>query len=196
VVDALGEYGLRTEIGKLDIAWRRWTAILSNIRIYNQQTGQLIATVEQAEMLVQIPDPFALRLSRELIFKRLDLNNVNLLLDVDEQGRSNLQGIHPPPPSLPGRITFDFSSLNGVLKNGRIQVNDRARRIEGELGNLQMNAQPLPGGTIVNAQLTTGGGRFRYQGREMNIESLELRGSGGESMIGKHYVTASVCKRV
>ena len=181
VVDALGEYGLRTEIGNLDLDWRRWTAILSNIKIYNQQTGQLIATVEQAEMLVQIPDPFALRLSREIIFKRLGLNNVNLLLDVDEQGRSNIQGLHPPPPSPPGWITLDFSSLNGVLKNGRLEINDRARGIEGELGNLQADAQPLPGGTKVAGQLTTGGGRFRYQGREMSIDGLELRGNAGET---------------
>src|SRR5262249_23269998 len=58
VVEALGEYGLRTEIGNFDIAWGIRTAKIRNIKIYNQQTGQLIATVEQAEMVVQINEPF------------------------------------------------------------------------------------------------------------------------------------------
>src|SRR5262245_3095948 len=181
VVSALGEFGLRTEIGKFDIVWRKRAARLSDIKVYNRQTGQLIATLEQAEMLVQIPDPFALRLSREIVFKQLDLRNLNIRLDVDEQGRSNLQGLHAPPPSPPGWITFDFSNLNGVLKDGKLQVNDRARKLAGELGNLQANAQSITGGALVKAQLTAGGGRFRYQDREMTIDGLELRGSGKET---------------
>src|SRR5215510_10045245 len=45
VVDALGEYGLRTEIGKFELAWGIRTAKICDIKVYNQQTGQLIATV-------------------------------------------------------------------------------------------------------------------------------------------------------
>jgi outer membrane protein assembly complex protein YaeT len=181
VADALGEYGLRAEIGKFEIAWRSQTVKIGDTKVYNQQTGQLIASVDMAEMAVQILDPYALRLRREIAFKRLDLSNLNVWLDVDEQGRSNLQGLHPAPPRAPGRITFDFSSLIGALKGGALHVNDRARKIEGELGSLQANAQPLPGGTAVKAQLTTGGGRFRYQDREMTVDGIELDGSGGET---------------
>ncbi len=181
VVEALAEYGLRTEIGKFDIAWRRQTAKISDTKIYNQQTGQLIATVDHAEMVVQILDPFALRLHREIVFNRLDLNNLIIRLDVDEQGRSNLDGLRPAPPSAPSRITFDFSSLIGSLNGGALYINDRARNIVGELENLQANAQPLPGGTMVKAQLTTGGGRFRYQNREMSIDGLQLAVRGGEA---------------
>jgi uncharacterized protein involved in outer membrane biogenesis len=159
VVEALGEYGLRTEIGQFEIAWRKLTAKISEAKIYNQQTGQRIASVDTAEMVVQIPDLYALRLRREIAFKRLDLSNLNVWLEVDEQGRSNLQGLHPASPSPPGRTTFDFSSLIGVLKGGTLHVNDRARKIEGELENLQANAQPPSGGTMVKARLTTGGGR-------------------------------------
>src|SRR5262249_9157643 len=111
VKDALVEYGLRTEIGKFDIAWGVRTARVRDIKVYNQQTGQLIATVDQAEMIAQIIEPYAPSLRREIVFKRLDLSNLNVWLDVDEQGRSNLRGLHPAPPKAPSRITFDFSSL-------------------------------------------------------------------------------------
>jgi len=181
VVEALGEYGLRAEIGKFDIAWRRQTAKIRDIKIYNQQTGQLIASVDQLEMVAQVLEPYALRLRREIVFKRLDLNNLIVRLDVDEQGRSNLQGLHPAPPKAPSRIAFDFSSLIVTLKGGALHVNDRGQKIEGELGNLQANTQPLPDGTMVKAQLTTGGGRFRYQDREMTIDGLELAARGGEA---------------
>jgi hypothetical protein len=43
-----------------------------------------------------------------------------------------------------------FSSLIGTLKSGVLRVNDRARKIEGELGDWQATAHPLPGGTLVS----------------------------------------------
>src|SRR5262249_16605629 len=101
VVEALGAYGLRVEIGNFNISWGIQTAKIGDIKIYNQQTGQLIATVDRAEMKVQIREPFALQLRREIIFKRLELTNPKLRIDVDEQGRSNLRGLHPPPPTPP-----------------------------------------------------------------------------------------------
>jgi hypothetical protein len=181
VVEALKEYGLRTEIGKFDLAWGIRTAKIRDIKVFNQQTGQLIATIGQLEMAAEILEPYALRLRREIVFKRLNLSNLELRLDMDEQGRSNLQGLHSAPPKAPSRIAFDFSSLLVALKGGKLHINDRAHKLEGELENLEANAQPLSGGTMVKAQLTTGGGRFRYQGREANVEGIELVGSGGET---------------
>ena len=45
VVEALSEYGLRVEIGNFNISWGFQTAKIGDIKIYNQQTGQLIATM-------------------------------------------------------------------------------------------------------------------------------------------------------
>src|SRR5688572_4676920 len=44
VVEALSSYGLRVEIGDFNIAWGLQTAKIGDIKIYNQQTGELIAT--------------------------------------------------------------------------------------------------------------------------------------------------------
>src|SRR5215510_12738143 len=98
VVEALSAYGLRVEIGNFDIAWGLQTAKIGDIKIYNQQTGQLIATVDRAEMKVQIREPFALQTRREITFKRLELTNLKLRIDVNEQGQSNLCGLQPAPP--------------------------------------------------------------------------------------------------
>src|SRR5262245_21594600 len=181
VVEALGDYGLRVEIGNFNISWGFQTAKIGDIKIYNQQTGQLIATVERAEMKVQIREPFALQLRRELIFKRLELTNLNLRIDVDEQGRSNLRGLHQAPPQAPSRLGFDFSSLIVALSGAEAHINDRSRKIEGDLGNIELNARPLPEGETVRGRLTTHDGRLSYEGREISLESLELLVTGGEA---------------
>src|SRR6266540_3537222 len=181
VVEALGAYGLRVEIGNFNISWGFQTAKIGDIKIYNQQTGQLIATVDRAEMKVQIREPFALQLRREVIFKRLELTNLNLRIDVDEQGRSNLRGLHQAPPQAPSRLGFDFSSLIVALSGGKAHINDRSRKIEGDLGNLELNAQPLPEGETVRGRLTTRGGRLSYEGREISLEGLDLLATGGPS---------------
>ena len=116
---------------------------------------------------------------REIIFKRLELTNLNLRIDVDEQGRSNLQGLHPAPPQAPSRIDFDFSSLIAALRGGEAHISDRSRKIEGNLGNLELNAQPLQGRESVRAKLTTRGGRLRYEGREISLDGMDLLVMGG-----------------
>src|SRR5262245_10934452 len=153
VVEALSEYGLRVEIGNFNISWGFQAAKIGDIKIYNQQTGQLIATIERAEMKVQIREPFALRLRREVIFQRLELTNPDLRIDVDEQGRSNLQGLHSAPPQAPSRLGFDFSSLIVALRGGKARINDRSRKIDGDLGNLEIDARPLPEGETVRGRL-------------------------------------------
>src|SRR4029434_5277231 len=125
LVEALGSYGLRVEIGNFNITWGIQTAKIGDIKIYNQQTGQLIATIDRAEMEVQIREPFALQLRREIIFKRLGLTNLNLQIDIDEQCRSNLRGLHSPPPQAPSRLGFDFSSLNAAIRGGEAHISDR-----------------------------------------------------------------------
>src|SRR5262249_1578414 len=179
VIEALGAYGLRVEIGNFNISWGIQTADIGDIKIYNQQTGQLIATVGQAEMKVQIREPYALQLRREVIFKRLELTNLNLRIDVNEQGNSNLRGLHQAPPQANSRLNFDFSSLIVALRGGEACVSDRSRKIEGNLGNLELNAQPAPGGEKIKAQMTTRGGRRRYEGREISLDGLDLLATGG-----------------
>src|SRR5262249_46883559 len=181
VVEALGAYGLRVEIGNFNISWGIQTAKISDIKIYNQQTGQVIATVDRAEMNVQIREPFALQLPREIISKPLEFTNPRLRIDVDQQGLSNLPGLHPAPPQAPSRLGFDFSSLIVALRGGEAHISDRSRKIEGNLGNIELNAQPLPEGEMVRAQLTTRGGRLRYEGREISLEGLDLLVTGGEA---------------
>lgn len=181
VQTALKEYGLRADVGGLDIAWGIRTAKVSDVKIYNEQTGKLIASIDQATLVLEIPNPFALRLQREVIFKRLDLKNLQTYVEIDEQGLSNFSGIHQPPPSAPSRITFDFSSLVAAIDEGAVHVKDKAHNLEGDLAKLKMNAQPIAGESRINLQFSAGEGRLSYEGRETTLDSLDLAARLGET---------------
>lgn len=181
VQTALTEYGLRAEVGGLDIAWGLRTGKVHDVKIYNAQTNQLIATVDQAELVLEIPNPFALRLRREIIFKTLHLDNLQAYVDLDDQGNSNFQGIHAPPPSAPSRITFDFASLVASLDGGTVHLKDKAHKVEGELNKLTINAAPISGESKINLKFSSGDGRVNYEGRETTLEALELNGRLGEA---------------
>src|SRR5262245_3330489 len=61
----LSEFGLRAEIGSFGIGWDTQTARLRDLKIYNERTGQLVATVESLDTLLEISAPLALETSRE-----------------------------------------------------------------------------------------------------------------------------------
>jgi outer membrane protein assembly complex protein YaeT len=176
VQTALAEYGLRAEVGGLDIAWGIRKAKVHDVKIYNEQTEQLIATIDQAELVLEIPNPFALRLQREVIFKTLHLDNLQAYIELDEQGNSNFRGLHAPPPSAPSRITFDFSSLVATLDGGALHFKDQAHKLDGELGKLTVLAQPIAGEAKVTLQFKAEEGHLIYEGRKTTLESLDLEG--------------------
>jgi outer membrane protein assembly complex protein YaeT len=181
VQTALQEYGLRAEVGELELVWGIRTARVHDVKIYNQETNQLVATLDSAELVVEIPNPFALRLRREIIFKRLDLKNLQAYVFLDEQGHSNFTGIHSPPPAAPSRITFDFSNLVASIDGGTLHLDDRAHQLEGELGRLKANAQPVAGESVINLQFNADEGRIKYEGRETSLESLGLTSKLGDA---------------
>ncbi|HKV38604.1 MAG TPA: AsmA-like C-terminal region-containing protein, partial [Blastocatellia bacterium] len=193
VKSALAEYGLRTEIGGFDLSWGARTAKVRDVKIYNQQTGQLLVSLGRAEIVVDIPDLFALRLKRQVIFKRIDLTDLQAYLSLDQQGRSNLQGVHGVSPSAPGPITFDFSSLVGSLNRGAVYFKDQQHQIECQLTNLKGKAAALPAGSMVALELVStpetgsvagspkAAGQVNNQGRTTAIDSLNFHANAGEA---------------
>src|SRR6185295_1299572 len=127
---ALEAYELRAETEKVEPDLGAGAVTLRNLKLFNRQTGQLIATVGSASASLTIRDPFALRLRREVVFDRLELNGVDLWVVLDEQGQSNFQGLRRPPP-LHSRIGFDYSKLAGSLSGSAIHFVDRKRGLQG-----------------------------------------------------------------
>jgi outer membrane protein insertion porin family len=181
VKQALAEFGVRTEIGGFELSWGPRTATLEGLKFYNQQTGQLLATVDRAQLLVTIPDLYALRLRREVVFERLDLTNVQTFLDIDQQGNSNFRGLHSAPPSGPGRISFDFSKLNVTVAGGGVNVADEADKLQATITKLQVAGVLDLGTGHEKIQFTSGAGRFKYEGRDGQLDGIELTADASNS---------------
>src|SRR5258706_16384040 len=76
IKDKLTEFGLRGELGGFGFAWGPQTARLKDLKIYNQQTGQLIASINDIELKAEIQDLYAIKLSREVTLKQLSMDSV------------------------------------------------------------------------------------------------------------------------
>ena len=180
---ALKEYGVRAEVGGFEIGSGIRTATLRDLKFYNQQTGQLIATLERAKIELAIVDPFALQLRRTVIFKRLDLDGLELKVELDKTGKSNFDGLHQAPPRAPSRITFDFENLVGEIKNGKLHFNDQQHDLQAELPELRAVLQPLHDLSYpsVSAQLAAVNGRLNYTGRTIELGTIEFNGRLSEA---------------
>jgi outer membrane protein assembly complex protein YaeT len=173
--NALMDYGLRAEVGEFKLQWKARTVRLGRVQLFNRETSQLIAKLDELSLTVDLRDPFALSLQREIVLQQLELSGVDLYVEVDEQGRTNFQGV-AAPARAPGRLSFDYSKLVGTLTEGAVHVNDRARELQARLSGLRAEVRPLPASQALSLQLSAGGGGVSYAGREVPLEDLQLAG--------------------
>lgn len=175
----LSEYGLRAEIGSFGVSWETQTARLRDLKIYNAQTGQIVATINRADTRVEVRAPYALKLSREIAVKSVEVEGVDLYYEIDRQGHTNLDGVHYAPPKSKA-ITFDTTQLLATLAGGAIHFKDLSRRIEADVQDLQVTAQPQPQNTI---SLRLGGkGRVSHEGRENTLDKIDLTARVSEKL--------------
>src|SRR5262245_12779256 len=178
VENALLDYGLRAEIGEFKLQWRERNVRLGGIRIYNRETGQLIATLKELALEADIPAPFAPRLRREVVLKQLEIDGLDLYVEIDAQNRNNFRGVNAPERE-PGRITVDYDHLVALLNGGAVHLNDQAHDLQAVLNDLRVDARPISGASSVNLRLHGGAGQVKYQGREAPLESMEIVGRAG-----------------
>ncbi len=181
IKNKLTEFGLRGELGSFGFAWTSQTARLKDLKIYNQQTGQLIASIKEIEMKTNIRDLYAIKLSREVTLNQLSLDGVEVFLEIDEQGKSNLEGVHNAPPKSE-TLKFDAQSLQAALTNGTVHFKDRRDKFETDLNNVKVNAElspQTPG--AVKLLVTANNSRAAFEGREIAISKLDLTARAGQS---------------
>ncbi len=170
----LTEFGLRGEIGSFGFAWDAQTARLKDLKIYNGQTGQLIASVKSIEVRTEIQDLYALKLNREVTLKQLLIDGAEVFIEIDEQGVSNLIGLREAPPKSQ-TIKFDSTQLLTTLTDGAFHFKDRQHKVETDLSNLKINAQPQKENPeTFRLHLETDEGRAAMEGRETIINKLDL----------------------
>jgi hypothetical protein len=170
----LRKFGLRAEIGSFGISWDTQTARLRDLKIYNERTGQLVATVERLDTLIEISAPLALETSRQIVIKNVEVGGGNFYYEIDLQGRTNMDGVRYIPPESDA-ITLDTTRMIAAFDGSAIHFKDLSRRIEADLQEIQATAQPRPDNPkVVNLRFDSEAGRVSYAGRENRLGKLDL----------------------
>jgi hypothetical protein len=171
----LREFGLRAEIGNFGISWDTQTARLRDLKIYNERTGRLVATVERLDTLIEFGDPLALEASREVVIKKVEVGGADFYYEIDSQGRTNLDGVRYVAPKSEA-ITLDTTRTILELSEGAIHFKDLSRQIEADVRETWGAAQPQPNNpNVVNLQFESAAGRVSYAGRESRLDKLDLK---------------------
>ncbi len=170
----LREFGLRAEIGNFGISWDTQTARLRDLKIYNERTGRLVATVERLDTLIEFGDPLALEASREVVIKKVEVGGADFYYEIDSQGRTNLDGVRYVAPKSEA-ITLDTTRTILELSESAIHFKDLSRQIEADVRETWGAAQPQPNNpNVVNLQFESAAGRVSYAGRESRLDKLDL----------------------
>ncbi|MBO0862277.1 MAG: translocation/assembly module TamB domain-containing protein, partial [Chloracidobacterium sp.] len=174
IKSSLREFGLRAEIGRFGISWDTETARFRNLKIYNERTGQLVATIKRLDTLISISDPLALEASREIAIKTIDIKGADFYYDIDREGRTNLDGFHYVP-SKSETIKLNTARTITTITGSAIHFKDLLRKIEAEVREAQATVQAqLNDPNSFNLKFNSAGGRASYAGREDQFRKLEL----------------------
>src|SRR5215510_7854770 len=171
----LREFGLRAEIGSFGISWHTQTARLRDLKIYNERTGQLVATVGRFDTVIEIGDPLALEASREVVIKKVEVGGADFYYEIDSQGLTNLDGVRYVAPKSEA-ITLDTTRTILELSESAIHFKDLSRQIEADVRETWGAAQPQPNNpNVVKLQFESAAGRVSYAGRESRLDKLGLK---------------------
>jgi translocation and assembly module TamB len=177
----LAAYGIRAEIREFHTAITPQTVEMLDVELYDAQTGDRIGKIGRLLATVRIEDLYALRLQRNINLKDLQVENLELWVTFDAEGRSNFRNIHIPPPEPNKRILFAYSTAHIELKNGLIHYGDLLHRLSGEARNLRATIQPddpaAPTESWMNTvSFTASNSRFVYDDRPIESIDIEARG--------------------
>ncbi len=170
----LREFGLRVEIGGFGISLDDQAAKLRDLKIYNERTNQLVATIKHVDTLIEIPNPLALKLSREIVIKKIEVEGVDFHYEIDQQGRTNLDGLRYVQ-SESKAIKVDATRLLATLAGSAIHFKDLSREIEAEVEGAQASAEPQPQNPgVISLRFNSTAGRVNYKGRENRLGKFDL----------------------
>ncbi|HUF04948.1 MAG TPA: translocation/assembly module TamB domain-containing protein [Aridibacter sp.] len=151
----------------------------------NKKTGEVIATAREVRFSMTILDLFALRTERNINIDSSEIYGLNVFLKIDENGRSNFDGIEIAPPT--SRVKFRYASARVSVRDSAFIFNDTKREISGDAEDLALMLVPderSVEGSEINYRfdLSTTKAEFTYAGEK--VEPIAVRGIGNVTELG------------
>ena len=173
----MAEYGLRAEVGRLAFTLSPQTARLEKLRILNQTSGELIATIDRLEVAAELRDLLAPRRRRVVQLRQVRVEGLEFHLNLDKNGQSNLSGLRSPARDS-ATIEIDQTRLEVGLTRSRFHLHDQGSGFTLRLDGLNATGRS-EGKSGLAVSLTGSGGAFELDGRRSKIDRLALEGVAG-----------------
>jgi len=179
IVSTLAKYNIRAEVGSFHTRLNAREVEINDLKLYNSVTGAQIGQVGRIVAKVRVEDLYGLHLSRNVNLEELTVDNPEIWVVYDAQGRSNFSELKIPPPEPNQRILFAYSTAKVRVNNAVVHYDDRRYDISGEARNVVATVQPddpnAPAESRMNRiDLTASGSTFALGGRAVNPVDLEL----------------------
>src|SRR2546423_8792571 len=173
IKNTLATYGVRAEIRSFHTSITPRTVEMQGIELYDAKSGEKLGKIDRLLATVRIEDLYALNLHRNINLKDLQVEGLELWVNFDAAGKSNVRNLHVPPPEPNARILFAYSTAHVALKNALIHYGDALHSLSGEARNIQAVIQPDDPNAPVTSrmnrvELSASNSTFVYDGRPIN----------------------------
>jgi translocation and assembly module TamB len=174
IIAGLSQYGIRAEIGSTRLDITGFKVTLENIMLYAGDSTRPFGSVKQLVGQYSVADYF----KREINLTQVLVSEPEIWIEIDEQGRSNIDALHGAPEPTDKRVTITFLTANFKVEGGKVNLEDRKRQIKAVLPDLFANLIPSEPAALEDRinhrlELRFNNASATYQGRDIsNINSM------------------------
>lgn len=139
VVDALGEYGIRAEIGGTNIDLRGYQVTLKDIKLYAGDAQKEFGNIESLSAKFSIIS----YLRQQIDITEVQVRHPQIWYTVDAEGKSNLDSLHAAPSKAEEKesaVTF-FTALFNV-ENAELHYDDLQRNASAVVPGVNFSLKP------------------------------------------------------
>jgi translocation and assembly module TamB len=176
IVEAFKDVGVRAEIGDTRLDVRGYSVTLEDIKLYAGEGERPFASIEKLVAEFSVLD----YLRRKINITEINVSRPDLWIEVDEQGRTNVEALHAPPERDAEEAGINFLTAHVRVENGKLTLVDRNRDISAELIDINSSFIPREAAALENRinhllEISLGGAKAGYQGRTVENISSNLR---------------------
>ena len=140
----LDKIGLRSEIGSLEQTFAPLGVQIRDLKLYDKETGELLATVASLKLDATVTDLYALNLNRTIRLDGTEIDGLEAFVKFDEQGRSNFSRLIIPEQEE-SNLRFTYETMRFSIKNSTVHYGDLKRKLSGEARNVALLIEPDEG---------------------------------------------------
>ena len=140
-VVAFDEMNVSFDADKFHVSVNPLQMTLENATFNNKKTGEKIARIGNAKFNMTVLDLYALSTIRNVNIDYTDINDLEVWIDFQENGKSNFDGIEILPPK--NAVRFQYASAELAIKDSVIHFGDKTRKINGNAKNIKFFLEPV-----------------------------------------------------